>query len=362
MSSPLIVHIDLDAFFVAVERVRRPDLVGRAVVIGGRPGGRGMVASASREARRHGVRAGMPLAQAAARCPDAVFVEGAVDAYFSASLEVDAVVRRESADVEWLSVDEVVVALAGASPRAAVTAVERMQAAIHELGFDAACGVARSKLVARIAAQLGRPRGLVHVLDGYEARFLSPLKIEMLPGVDPTLARRLRAAGVRRLGQLARVSDADLARLAGRAGAELGRHAAGLDPSRISRTALPPPRMDDRQLTPASADSAVVRAELAAEVERVARDLRSRALFARTLTLRVRFADGRVDSRTATLAEPSAIDGVLLAAALDLLPRAWSGRRLVRAIGVSCGGVISGARGAALFATEAPSRSSLPSI
>lgn len=346
----LIAHIDLDGFFVAVERARRPELAGRPVIIGGRPGGRGLVASASREARRVGVRAGMPLAQAAVRCPEGVFVDGAFDAYFAASMQVDEVLRRESADVEWLSIDEAVIALLH-RPNAAVAAVERLRAAIHGLGFDASCGVARSKLVARIAAQLGRPRGLVHVLDGYEARFLAPLKIEMLPGLDPALARRLRAARIRRLGQLAHLSDADLSALAGRAGAALARRAAGIDASRVRPTALPPSRIDDRALTPPTTDPAAIRAAVAHETERLGRDLRSRGVFARTLTLRVRYPDGRVDSRSAPLPEPSALDGVLLAAALDLLARLWPGDRLVAAIGVSCGGLIASTRKAALFAT-----------
>jgi DNA polymerase-4 len=356
-AGPLITHIDLDAFFVAVERVRRPDLAGRPVIVGGRPGGRGMVASASREARRRGVRAGMPLVQAAVRCPDATFVDGAFDAYFSASLQVDEVLRRESADVEWLSIDEVVVALPEAPPLAAVATVEGLQGAIHILGFDAACGVARSKLVARIAARLGRPRGLVHVLDGYEARFLAPLKIEMLPEIDASLARRLRARGIRRLGQIANLPDAELAQIVGRAGAALARQAAGIDASRIRRTALPPARFEDRVLMPPTANPAAIHAAVVAETERLGRELRSRGMFARTLTLRVRFCDGRVDSRTATLAEPSALDGVLLAAALDLVPRLWSGNRVVSGVGASCAGLLTGAR-AALFATSplAPGR------
>src|SRR5262245_51092828 len=207
----LITHIDLDAFFVAVERARRPELAGVPVIIGGRPGGRGMVASASREARRSGVRAGMLLAEASIRCPEGVFVDGAFDAYFAASLQVDEVLRRESTEIEWLSIDEAVVALPSRlRARGALDTVERMQHAIHGLGFDASCGVARSKLVARVAAQLGRPRGLVHVLDGYEARFLAPLKIEMLPGIDLALAGRLRANGIRRLGQMAKPAEDQL--------------------------------------------------------------------------------------------------------------------------------------------------------
>lgn len=337
----MVVHLDLDSFFVAVERSRRPELAGRPVVIGGRPGSRGMVAAASREARKCGIRVGMPLAQAALRCPDGVFLDGAFDAYFAASLDVDAVLRRNSPDIEWQSIDEVFVGLpATARPRAAVDIAEQIQQGIRALGFDVSLGLARSKLVARIASQIGRPRGVVHVLGGYEARFLSPLKIEMLPGMDPSLARRLRAAGIRRLGQIAKLPEPQLTRLAGRAGPALARHAAGIDGSRVRRTATPPGRIEEHQLPAASAGPAIVRAALMAEVERAGRELRSRGVFARTLTLHVRFADGRIDSRTLPLSEATALDGALLAAATDLLARLWSGERLIRALAVSCAGVL----------------------
>jgi DNA polymerase IV len=357
LKTAVVAHVDLDSFFVAVERAQRPDLAGRPVIIGGRPGSRGMVAAASREARRCGIRAGMPLAEASRRCPDGVFLDGAFDAYFSASLQVDEILRRESPDIEWRSIDEAFVGLtSSARPRAAseLAAVERIQHGVRQLGFDVACGLARSKLVAQIASRLGRPRGVVHVLDGYEARFLAPLKIEMLPGIDPSLARRLRAAGIRRLGQIAKLSDAQLSLLAGRAGLTLARHAAGVDGSRIHRTALPPARIEEHPLAAPSADAAAIHAALVAEVERLGRDLRSRGVFARTLTLRLRFPDGRADSRTASLKVPSALDEPLLAAALDLLPRLWPGQRLVCAVGVSCAGLLAGTGEPALFPVGLP--------
>ena len=350
----MVLHVDLDAFFVTVERVRRPELAGRPLIVGGRPSGRGVVVAASREARRCGIRTGMPLAQASIRCPDGTFVDGAFDAYFDASLQVDEILRAESPDVEWQSIDEAFVGLPAAHSRVnrtAIETVERIQQRIHELGFDAACGLAQSKLVARIASRLARPRGVVHVLDGYEARFLSPLKLEVLPGIDPALARRLRAAGVRRLGQLAQLTESQLSRLAGRAGYALGRHAAGVDTSRIRRLALPPPRIHDRDLPSPTADPRVIRAAIRGEVERLGRELRSRGVFARTITLRLRFPDGRLDSRTAPLVEPTAFDDPLYAAALDLLPRLWSESHLVRAVSVSCAGLLAGVRDSALFAT-----------
>ncbi len=350
----MVAHLDLDSFFVAVERSRRPDLIGKPVVIGGRPGSRGTVAAASREARRCGIRVGMPLAQASLRCPDGVFLDGAFDAYFAASLHVDEILRRKTSDIEWQSIDEVFVGLAaGTRPRTAVETAEQIQQGIRALGFDVSLGLARSKLVARIASQLGRPRGVVHVLDGYEARFLSPLKIEMLPGVDPKLARRLRAAGIRRLGQIAKLSEPQLSLLAGRAGAALARHAAGIDGSRIRRTAMPPARIEEHPLAAPSADTATVHAALASEVERLGRELRSRGVFARTLTLRLRFADGRADSRTLPLGEATALDDALEAAALELLARLWTGDRPIRAVGLSCAGLLADTAAPALFPVRA---------
>jgi DNA polymerase IV len=348
----MIAHVDLGSFFIAVERARTPDLAGRAVVIGGRPGSGGVVAAASREARRAGVRPGMLLAQASVRCPDAVFLGGAVDAYLAASARVDAVLRRESADIEWVSIDEAFMAMSQTPPNAArdIAALERIQAALQDMGLDAACGLARSKVVARIASQLARPRGVVHVLEGYEARFLAPLKIELLPGVDPELGRRLRAAGIRRLGQLAKLSEAELSVLAGRSGAALARHAAGIDRSGVRRTALPHAPLDDQELAAPTSDAEVLRAIVRTRAEHLGRQLRAHGAFARSITLRIRYGDGRIESRTAALAQPSALDEPLIAVACELLARMSRPERLVRAVTVTCPGLVSASGDPALFA------------
>lgn len=337
------LHLDLGSFFVAVERQRRPELRDRAVVIGGRPGSPGLVAAASREARRLGVRSGMPLAVAAIRCPAAAFIDGAFDQYQSATMEIDAIVRRESAEIEWVSIDEVFVGFAAGDGAASLNAAERIRSALEAVGFDAACGVARSKLVALIASRLARPRGVLHILDGYEARFLAPLKIELLPDVDPRIVRRLRAAGVRRLGQISKLADDQLTAIVGRPATSLRRHADGIDLRGIRRTALPPARISDTTLQPPTNDAGAVRMAIRADVERVGRQLRSRALFARTLTLRVRFVDGHTDSRTAALTDPTCLDEGLFPVASDLLASLWDGERLLAAVNVSCAGLLVGA-------------------
>jgi len=346
----VVLHLDLDSFFVAVERRRQPELIGRPVVIGGKPGSRGMVAAASREARKRGIRVGMPLAHAAIRCPDGIFLDGAFEACFAASLQIDEMLRRETPDVEWLSIDEAFVGLVpGARPRSGVDVAERLHREIAALGFEAACGIARSKLVAKIASRLARPSGVIHVLDGYEARFLSPLKIDMLPGIAPALVMRLREAGIRRLGQLAKLTDVQVSMLAGRAGPTLTQQAAGIDGSRIRRTARPLPRMEEQRIDPPTADPATVLAALRRECEHAGRDLRSRSAFAGTLTLRIRFADGRVDSRTTRLPEPVASDEALLESATALLTRMAAAERPIRAVGLSCAGLLTAGPSPALF-------------
>jgi DNA polymerase-4 len=334
-----IAHVDLDSFMVAVERVRSPGLRASPLIIGGQPTGRGTVAAASREARRCGVRLGMPLVQAALLCPSAAFVDGSFDSYIQASQRADDVLRRETPDVEWVSIDEAFLALPGTKPAsAAVEALERIQQTLHAMGLDAACGVGRSKIVARVASQFAHPRGVVHVLDGYEARFLAPLKIEMLPGLDVTLAKKLRAAGIRRLGQIAKLSDAQLAQLAGRSAAALARQAAGIDASRLRRTPLPPRRIQDEELPRPTADAEAVLQAIHAQAERLERELRGRSVVARALTLRIRYADGHVESRSGSLSCTPA--GSLDATARDLFARLHRPERLVCAIGLSCSGVL----------------------
>jgi DNA polymerase IV len=347
----MIAHVDLGSFFIAVERARRPELVGQPVVIGGRPGSGGVVAAASREARRAGVRPGMLLAQASVRCPDAIFLGGAVDAYLAASARVDEVLRRESADIEWVSIDEAFMALSRASSASAgIAAIERIQGALQAMGLDAACGLARSKVVARIASQLARPRGVVHVLEGYEARFLAPLKIELLPGVDAALGRKLRAAGIRRLGQLAKLSEAQLALLTGRPAAALTRHAAGIDFTRVRPTALLHAPLDDYELPTPTADAEALRLVVRARAEHLGRQLRAHGMFARSITLRLRHVDGRVESRTAALAQPSALDEPLAAVACELLDKRSRPDRPVRSVNVTCPGLLRAGGDPALFA------------
>src|SRR5688572_19574965 len=210
-----IIHVDLDGFFVAVERQADPRLASRPVVIGGQPSTHGVVVAACAEAARRGVRPGLSLAVAAARCPEAAFLDGAVERYLEASAAVDEILRDPhmagprsvgiGTAVEWTAIDSVFVQVgSGDGLRVAERIRERL---LHELGFEVSCGIAATRAAAQIASRISRPRGVLYALPGYEARLLAPLDIGLLPDLPTGARQRLVMERIMTLGDLAGVSD-----------------------------------------------------------------------------------------------------------------------------------------------------------
>ncbi|WP_177891191.1 DNA polymerase IV [Vallicoccus soli] len=310
-SGPSVLHVDLDAFYASVEQLDKPSLAGRAVVVGG-TGPRGVVATASYEARRHGVRSAMSGAEARARAPHAAFLAPRFAAYAAVSGVVMRVLRELSPLVEPLSLDEAFVDLA-AGPlgdldedgvRAAAHAVKER---VHALtGVRASVGAAGTKLLAKVASDLDKPDGLVVVPLGTEAALLAPLPVTRLWGVGPATAERLRRAGVHTVGELAQVPEAELVGLLGQAhGTALSRHARGLD----ERSVEP-----EREAKSVSAEDTFPRdlvepALLAHELERlvvrVVDRLRRDGQTGRTVTLKVRRHDFSTLTRSVTLPGPT---------------------------------------------------------
>jgi DNA polymerase-4 len=348
----VIAHLDLDAFFVSVERACDPRLTNRPVVVGGRPGSRGVVAAASLEAREAGVRPGMPLADAARRCSDAVFIEGSFPRYRDAADAVDEIVRRFCPAVEWVSIDEAFLDLTSAdrAPGHARQVAERIQDAIRsELTLDVSVGLASSRVVAKIASARAKPRGLLIVLPGYDARFLAPLGLEVLPGIDASVAARLREAGLRTLGELATIDRERLRHLIGPAATVLARHAAGLDDSPVTAERVPRSISREAALDPVSTDPERLGSALQALTERAAHQLRAAGLFARTARVKITYDDFAMLSRSASLRESTALDVDLVAVAGELLGRMLSPNRAVRSIGVVLSGLVEGGRQLSLF-------------
>jgi nucleotidyltransferase/DNA polymerase involved in DNA repair len=379
-----IIHVDLDGFFVAVERQLNPALAGRPVVIGGQPGTRGVVAAASPEALQRGVKVGLGLAIAASRCPDAVFLDGAVERYLEASAAVDEILRDPAtvgadAAVEWTAIDSVFVEVAagpaerpGASGGGLRVAERLRERLARELGFDVACGVASSRAAAQIASRMSRPRGVLYALPGYEARLLAGLDVGLLPDLPPGTRQRLLLEGIATLGDLAGVGPERARALLGARGPSFVRAAQGADDRPVDRSQ--PPRSIAREVTlyptaasqPGDAGAEAPRVATEAELNDVVRHLadvlamrlRSMGWFARTVTLCLRGqrlqgtdvpgSSGGGTRRSVTLREATALGDDLRAAAQSLLKTLWR-RQPVGGIGLVLSNLQSAGPQMALF-------------
>ena len=227
-----ILHVDMDAFFVSVELLERPELRGKPVVVGGRPDQRGVVTAASYEARKFGVHSAMPLRTAGKLCPQAVFLDGHHEKYGEWSDRVATILAKFSPIVEMVSIDEAYLDLSGTErlhgpPLAAADKLLRTITRTTELPCSA--GLATTRLVAKVASDQAKPRGLVWVAPGQEARFLATLPVRKIPGIGEVTERALRALGIETVDQLAAVAPERLEKIFGQWGDALYRKARGGD-------------------------------------------------------------------------------------------------------------------------------------
>jgi len=339
-----ILHIDLDAFFVSVEQVLAPELRGKPVVVGGRPDRRGVVASASYEARAFGVRAGMPLTQAYRFCPKAIFLQGSFPAYRDASEKFMAILADFSPCLEPAGLDEAYLDVTGCeaygTPRQlALRIKERVK---KELKLIASVGVASCKVVAKIASDLGKPDGLVEVAAGQEKDFLAPLPVASLPGVGKKTEHALKAMGISTIGQLATLPPEAINNRFGAAGVMIHHYANGID----NREVEPPgeAKSISRETTFAedTLDRAFLQAILRYLCERVGAELRQESKHTRTITLKLRYADFETITRRISSKEVTDADEVIFAGAVKLLDQALARKqKLVRLIGVGVSNLVS---------------------
>jgi DNA polymerase IV len=334
----VVMHVDLDAFYASVEQLRRPELRGKPVVVGGAglPGERGVVSAASYEARPFGVRSAMPLARARRLCPQAVFLPCDFPAYRAASQQVFRILDGYSPLVEPIALDEAYLELTGAEallgPPLEVGRSLRDQVR-KECGLNLSVGIASCKLVAKVASDLRKPRSLVVVAPGEEAAFLRPLALRRLPGCGPATAARIERLGVRTIGELAALPEALLAELFGQFGRLLHAHARGVDPSPV----VPPgdPKSISRETTFDSdvVDPARIQETAQALMQDVTHSLRAHGMAARTVVLKVRYQPFDTQSRQTTLPTPSDRDDELTQALRSLLLAHLDAARPVRLSG-----------------------------
>jgi DNA polymerase-4 len=321
-----IAHCDLDAFFVAVERLRDPSLVGRPVLVGGR-GPRSVVATASYEARVFGCHSAQPMSQALRLCPQAIVVPPDFARYRAASMHFHEALRTVSPLVEPAGLDEAYVDL-----------TEAIRTRVREaIGLAVSVGIAGGRTTAKVTSDRAKPDGLLEVPLGGDAAFLAPLPLRELPMVGPKLAARLQAVGVRTIGQAAALDPAWLRRRFGGAGALLAERARGIDATPVR--ALPrAPVSVSREVTFETdiSDVAALRRVLRSHAERVGADLRHAGRRARTVALKLRWSDFSTVTRSQTLARPAQSTERLVAAGVALLDEvlAAAGRRPVRLLGL----------------------------
>ncbi len=338
MTSRTILHVDLDAFFAAVEQRDRPELRGRPVIVGGGgPDQRGVVSAASYEARKFGVHSAMPLRTAGRLCPQGVFLPVDGRKYQAASREVMAILRRFTPQVQPISIDEAfldVTASRALFGDGDVIARMIKTAVTDEVGLTASVGVATTKLVAKVASDLRKPDGLVVVPPGEEAAFLAPLPISRLWGVGEKTAAALAEFGVRTIGDLAALPPDALERRFGRHGAALVGRARGIDPDPVATGDPAKSIGHEHTFDVDTSDREVIERTLLGMADGVAWRLRSAGLRTATVTLKLRDSSFTTITRQAGLDVPADLTEPIYDAALRLLRNELHGQR-IRLVGVT---------------------------
>ena len=356
MAEPRICCLDLDTFFVSVERVLDPTLEGKPVVVGGQPGTRGVVTAASYEVRRLGVKSGMSLIEAGKLAPDAVYLPTRGDTYGDYAERVRDIARRVSPVVVVASIDEMFLDFTGCErlygrpdddcrDRAIERAVIELQSTIEaELGLPASAGIATSKVMAKVASGLAKPRGVMLVPAGVERAVLAPLPVRSFPGIGPVAEGKLQAAGLATLGA---VADAPLERLReifgawapsihkgaqGHGSGALGRERPAFsehDPEGETAGSI----SNERTFRDDVRDAATIESVLCGLCERVCWRARKRGIKARTVTLKLRYADFHTLTRARTVA-PTNSELELYPTLKEMLAAARTRPIAVRLLGV----------------------------
>jgi DNA polymerase-4 len=341
-----ILHVDMDAFFVSVELLNRPDLRGKPVVVGGRPDQRGVVSAASYEARKFGIHSAMPLRTAARLCPHAVFLDGHHEKYSEWSDRVASVLAKFSPIVEMVSIDEAYLDLAGTErlhgpPLAA--ADKLLRSITQATALPCSGGLATTRLVAKVASEQAKPRGLVWVAPGMEARFLAPLPIRKIPGIGEVTERALRALGIETVEQLASHSQEKLEKIFGQWGTALYRKARGGDAYEFLIDAEPKSISHNHTFGEDTDNVQELESLLSHLSQKTCKRLREAGLSSRTLTLTIRYAGFETHTRSKTLQDPVRLDNDIFAVFLDLFREHRDAKRKVRLLGVALSGLSHGA-------------------
>jgi DNA polymerase-4 len=333
-----ILHVDMDAFFVSVELLERPELRGKPVVVGGRPDQRGVVTAASYEARKYGIQSAMPLRTAGRLCPHAIFLDGHHAKYTQWSDRVATILTNFCPVVEMVSIDEAYLDLAGTGrlhgpPLAA--ADKLLRNITRTTGLPCSGGLASTRLVAKVASDQGKPRGLVWVAAGSEERFLAPLPVRKIPGIGKVTERALRALGIETVEQIAAQPQEKLEKIFGQWGTALYRKARGGDSYEFVVDAEPKSISQNHTFNEDTDDTAALTAVLSHLSQKACKRLREAGLAASTLTLTIRYAGFDTHTRSKSLGESTELDAGINTVFQELFQKHRDQSRKVRLLGVS---------------------------
>jgi len=333
-----ILHIDLDCFFVSVERIFDPSFKGKPVLVSGNPEGRGVVSSASYEARKFGVRSAMPIQKARKLCPQCIVLPVRMGAYAEFSERVFALLREFTPLVEEASIDEAYLDLTGTDKLfgPALAAAEKIQKRVSdELGLPSSIGIGSNKLIAKIASQLAKPGGIIEVPAGKEKDFLAELSIGVIPGVGGKTEKRLEALAAKKVKHILQLGRELMERHFGKWGAELWQKASGLGETEVIAEEEAPKSLGkevtfDQDL----GNLAELEEWLYSLVVSLGIRLRKRGLYAGRVSLKLRSPDFKTWTRTARLDTATNQDSELYAAAVKILEKENRPGFVLRLIGI----------------------------
>jgi DNA polymerase-4 len=344
-----IIHLDLDAFFCAVEEQHDPSLRGVPFAVGGRPEGRGVVASCSYAARAYGIHSAMPMAQAVRQCPDLVIVSSDFKNYRETSQKVMARLRALTPLVEQISIDEAFLDVTDIPGQVEDLGRQLQGEILSALRLPNSLGIASNKLVAKIATDVGKKRGpkgkppnaITIVPPGSEAEFLAELPVKMLWGVGPKTEGKLKGMEVQTIGDLAQLSEIKLVRRFGKNGYELSQRARGIDNRSIVTEHEAKSISQEVTYARDVRNESILLDTLEGQSRHVARSLVKQGLSARTVKVKIRWPDFTTLTRQVTLGQPTDDHQVIAQAARELFNQVWTRGKDVRLLGMGVSGLDS---------------------
>lgn len=350
------MHLDMDAFYASIEQVDHPELQGRPVIVGG--AARGVVSTASYAARKYGVHSAMPIFQARRLCPQGIYLPVRMARYKQVSRQIMAILQEFSPLVEPVSIDEAYLDISGTTglygpPRQLAQKVKR--AIREQTQLTCSIGIAPNKLLAKIVSDLNKPDGLTILEESQVTAFLHDLPVQKIPGIGAKTAGMLEQLGIGRAGQILRYPEAFWCKRLGRSGAKLYEKARGIDASPVAVRCEPKSYSAEDTFEQDTDDAELIGKWLLSQTESVGRDLRRGGYRGRTVTLKVKFADFKVVTRSRTLTEPTHCTQTLFENILQLFHDLHINAK-VRLVGVGVGNLTRGARQTRLFGDSRAAR------